>query len=227
MKNKTVVFDWNGTLFDDIAHTLRATNVILEHLGHKPVTLEHYREHCQIPLAHMYKAFGVDMDEMVRRKEEIHEMWISAYDSGAKKAALRPGVNSMLRELNERGNRTVILSNHTVENISGHVRRLDVHGHFEAILAYDHYGAAFTKNVKGERLKTYIEGRRIEHGVIVGDTEEEIDIARAHGLISVAVTGGVVSEQRLKQARPDFLIHDFGEIPAITGQVFGPKRRSA
>ena len=51
--------------------------------------------------------------------------------------------------------------------------------------------------------------------IIVGDSPEETRIARSLGLISVAITGGFVSEQRLCAAQPDFLIHSFSEMPAI------------
>jgi phosphoglycolate phosphatase len=226
-RDKAVIFDWNGTLLDDVTHTIHATNAVLEHLGHAPVTLDRYRKHCRVPIAHMYQDFGVDMDELTRHKTVIHDMWNGIYNTRTQMAGLRQGAQEALDSLKRQEQRVIILSNHTVENIAGHAQRFGIHEHFEAILAYESYGAAFLKQVKGERLKSYIEQHKINEGIVVGDTEEEVDIARAHGFTAVAIMDGVCSTERLKAAKPDFLIDDLRKIPAIADQVFGHKRRRA
>lgn len=226
-RHQAIVFDWNGTLLEDAHPCLHATNAVLKHLGHAAVTIEHYRKHCRVPIAHMYNDFGVGMDELARHKVIIHDMWNGIYNEQTESAGLRTGAREALDALKRQQRRTVILSNHTVANISGHMKRFGIRDHFEAILAYESYGAAFLKEVKGERLKTYIEKHKIEHGIVVGDTEEEIGIARAHGFVAVAVKDGVASTERLQAAKPDFLIDDLAEVPAIADEIFGKKRRQA
>ena len=51
--------------------------------------------------------------------------------------------------------------------------------------------------------------------MIVGDSVEEIEIAREQGLISVAITGGCASEDRLRGEKPDYLIHSLHELKPI------------
>ena len=51
--------------------------------------------------------------------------------------------------------------------------------------------------------------------MIVGDSVEEIHIARDQGLISVAITGGCVSERRLRAEDPDYVIHTLHELKPI------------
>ena len=51
--------------------------------------------------------------------------------------------------------------------------------------------------------------------MIVGDSIEEIHIAHEQDLISVAITGGCVSEERLRAGNPDYLIHSLHELKPI------------
>ncbi|SIK53613.1 Putative phosphatase [Mycobacteroides abscessus subsp. abscessus] len=54
-----------------------------------------------------------------------------------------------------------------------------------------------------------------QHTVIVGDTPEEIRIAQSLGLTSVAMTGGMASESRLRNAGADHVVHDHDELLAV------------
>ncbi len=51
--------------------------------------------------------------------------------------------------------------------------------------------------------------------VIVGDTLEEIEIAKNFGCYAVAITGGHNSTSRLKAMKPDFLLHNLSELKKI------------
>ena len=45
--------------------------------------------------------------------------------------------------------------------------------------------------------------------VVVGDTEQDVECARANGFHSVAVDSGWVSRERLEEAAPDAILPDF------------------
>ena len=40
---KMIIFDWNGTLIDDVWLNLNAINGVLEKRGIKPITTEYYK----------------------------------------------------------------------------------------------------------------------------------------------------------------------------------------
>lgn len=70
---------------------------------------------------------------------------------------------------------------------------------------------------KGERLHLYMRAYNLNPSstFIIGDMPVETDIARELGLISVAITGGFVSETRLRAAQPDYLIEDHHKLLPI------------
>ncbi|WP_409190475.1 HAD family hydrolase [Bradyrhizobium sp. RDM4] len=50
---------------------------------------------------------------------------------------------------------------------------------------------------------------------IIGDMAVETEIARNLGLISISITGGFVSELRLRAAHPDYTINNHHELLPI------------
>jgi phosphoglycolate phosphatase-like HAD superfamily hydrolase len=70
---------------------------------------------------------------------------------------------------------------------------------------------------KGKRLSIYMSEKHIDpkHGIIVGDSIEEIEIGRAEGMVTVAITGGGAAEQRLRAEKPDYVIHSLHELKPI------------
>jgi phosphoglycolate phosphatase-like HAD superfamily hydrolase len=62
-------------------------------------------------------------------------------------------------------------------------------------------------------------GRDPRHTALcVGDTPEDIEAGRAAGVRTVAVTYGMSDEREMRSARPDLIIHSFGEMQAWLGR---------
>ena len=51
---KNVLLDWSGTLADDLAAVLRATNLIFAEYGRDPLDLEEFRAHFRLPFSEFY-----------------------------------------------------------------------------------------------------------------------------------------------------------------------------
>lgn len=220
-----VVFDWNGTLLADSALCIRANNRTLDVLGMPHVTPAQLRAAYAVPLVHMYKAFGCDEGAVLAKHAEMFAAFSSVYEKDAVRLRARRGARETLKLLNKRGHKQTILSNYTVARIAPQAERLGLACYLDAILANEAGEAVYNKGGKGERLRRFVETHDIRRAIVVGDTPEEVEIARAYGYLGIAITGGVCSTARLRAAKPDFLIHNLGEIPAIAEKVFGSKAR--
>jgi phosphoglycolate phosphatase len=96
---------------------------------------------------------------------------------------------------------------------------------FADVLAYGARATQFRGGTKGDKLRHYIKENGLCGGeaLIVGDSTEEITIARDQGLVSAAITGGCVSEERLRAEKPDYLIHSLHELkPILEQRGFAP-----
>jgi phosphoglycolate phosphatase-like HAD superfamily hydrolase len=214
-----VFFDWNGTLLADSRACLAATNETLTRLRKPNVTMKTYREHAIVPLINMYKGFGCTDAEMT---DDIITEWMAVYKKHAAKAQLRKGARDALHSLNKLSCDKLIFSNYVVDEIAAAMRRLGISASFDAILANTSNHTPMKKSKIGH-IETYLAKRPGLRGLIVGDTVEEVRIARETGLVAVSITSGVCSSERLRAARPDYVIRSLAELPAIAATVFDDK----
>jgi phosphoglycolate phosphatase-like HAD superfamily hydrolase len=222
---KTIIFDWNGTLLADTQACIRATNKVLAMLDVPRISLAKYRKHYTMPLDRLYHAIGCDPKMLAAREHEVHPLWHATYDAGALR--LRRGAKPMLKSVRAAGHESIILSNYVTQKIDTQARKLGIRDHFREIIAFEARDSTFRRRGKGDRLKDYIRGKRVSGGIIVGDSEEEIEIGRALGLVTVAVLDGMCSAQRLRAMKPDFLVRNLNRIPAIAAKVFGTMGRTS
>jgi phosphoglycolate phosphatase len=62
---------------------------------------------------------------------------------------------------------------------------------------------------------------RCTEGVMVGDTQLDVECARHHGLTTVAVTYGWVSPERVLAAKPDYRVDDPRDLEDRLRQILG------
>jgi phosphoglycolate phosphatase-like HAD superfamily hydrolase len=51
--------------------------------------------------------------------------------------------------------------------------------------------------------------------IYVGDTPEDLEMARAVGMRAIAILGPFPTEKRLRAAKPEFLLERLGDLPAL------------
>lgn len=212
---RLIVFDWNGTLFDDLRHSHGAFNAVLARFGVPALDEAWYQEEYTVPFIQLYEAAGCDAKALLAREQEVHATFHAAYDEAAKTATLRTGAKELLHFLQDHKMPMVVLSNHTLHDIEFQGTRLGIRHYFDAILANEVNGTGYKIRGKDQRLKRYMAERDLAGGVIVGDSVEEIEIGRDFGLLSIAITGGMCSEARLRAAQPNHLVHSLHELQPI------------
>ncbi len=219
MKNKKfIVWDWNGTLFDDTHIVLDAFNALLARRGHRQIDIEELREKRTTPHnpRSFYQAIGLSAEEAEIFFQDIKRDFQHVYLPLAADADLRDGAVEILAALKKNSVPNVIVSNHLEHHIVELLAQYGLTDCFGAILAYAQ-DSHFTGLPKGERLKRYLQeqGFAPQNGLTIGDTTEEIETASELGLSSVALTGGIYAEHRLKAAKPDYVIHSLHDLLPI------------
>jgi phosphoglycolate phosphatase len=216
-QTKNIVFDWNSTLLDDMHAMHECMNIIMERVGRDPITMEFFRTHYEVPFEKLYSNFGFADSEIENLMNLDRDIFHRHYEPMADVAALRKGASEILDHARQNGLATLILSNHIEGPIRNQLQRLKIDHLFDAVLAYTSHAVQFRDMTKGERLRRFMDKRGMAacNTMIVGDSIEEIQIAHEQNLISVAITGGCTSEERLRAEKPDHVIHDLHELKPI------------
>ncbi len=202
---RLVTWDWNGTLLADTQALMDAGNHVIRTYGGTPVPRSVYAATFYFPAADFYCDHGCDRETLLAGfTETFHDF----YEERASRCRTRQGAREALSWLKERRVTSVILSNHMQDAIDTQLERLGLTEYFDQTLANTEFAAAASGNNKINRMRDYLErtGYEPSEAVIIGDSPEDIDIGKALGMGTIAITDGYFSTPRLAASNPDHTI---------------------
>ncbi|MDO8487103.1 MAG: HAD hydrolase-like protein [Candidatus Curtissbacteria bacterium] len=218
---KLVAFDWNGTILSDTVACLVGDDAALVALGYKPISLKKFQETFEVPLVNFYTKIGVNPKIPKAKLEKSETIFHETYEARAANSRTRAGTRSLLKWLKAHNIPSVIFSNHIRYQIIKHLKRLKIEEYFAEVIGNGQTNEIIFNRGKGEKLMDYLKAKKINPAeiLIVGDTVEEIEIARELGAIAVAITNGYNSTKRLKDKKPDYLLNDLRKIEGIIVKI--------
>lgn len=184
-----VVWDWNGTLFDDLEIVLEAVNGGVTTLGLPPITLDDYRDHYTRPVKVFYdRLFGrpVSEDEWTALDRRFHD----GYRALLSNATLTADAHAALEFVSASHAAQSLLSMFPHDELVPLVETLGIGGYFDRIDGL--------RGSPGDPKATYLESHLralISHedpaGVlVVGDTPDDAFAAEHVGARVVLYDNG-------------------------------------
>ena len=188
-----IVWDWNGTLLDDVAACVEAINRMIAVRGLRPLDETRYRDLFQFPVRNYYAELGFDLeredwDAMAR---EFH----AHYHDTAGSTRLRDGVTDVLQAFRDRGVAMSILSACEITILRNMLAARGIAHFFQHVRGLADLHAA-SKLELGRRLLADL-ALRPEQVLLIGDTTHDHDVAEALGCRCLLVAGGHQSAERL------------------------------
>lgn len=195
MKYKNVVWDWNGTLLDDVQVSVDTINRMLRKKRLDELTVEKYKAVFGFPVKEYYEGIGYDFNR--DDWEAISLDFVDTYAELSKDVVLTSGVNSVLARLKEFGVRQYVLSALQEDLLEEMLERFGIRDYFEGVCGSDNIYAD-GKVARGERmLQVYsIDPRET---LMVGDTLHDAEVAEALGFDIRLYAGGHNSAERLRE----------------------------
>jgi phosphoglycolate phosphatase-like HAD superfamily hydrolase len=195
MRAPHIVWDWNGTLFDDISAVVDASNAAFAELGLPPMSVEEYREWYRIPVIDCYAdRLGrmPSLDEWERMDAVFHQHYTAMRDSC--------GLTVGALELLTAGRSQSLLSMYGHEELVPLVRSFGIDGHFRRVDGRD--GTSGTTG-KGQYLVRHLAalGDVVDPSltVLIGDVPDDAAAAAEAGVRAVLYTGGAGSRRELSR----------------------------
>ncbi|KOX34768.1 MULTISPECIES: HAD family hydrolase [unclassified Streptomyces] len=194
---KHLVWDWNGTLLDDIDAIIGATNAAFAELGLAPLTLERYRELYMVPVPKFYERL---MGRLPTDAEWtlMDGVFHRHYWERAESCGLTLGAAELLAARQASGFTQSLLSLAPHADLVPLVRR---HGIAERFLRMDGRTDTSTDGKSGHMVRhlAALEGILPERVVVIGDAADDA-LAAAHvGAKAVLYTGGSHSRASLER----------------------------
>ena len=201
---RNVIFDWSGTLVDDLPAVLKATNFVLSQAQRPELTLEQFRAEFCLPFTRFYDQY-VPHIPLPQLEVWFHSSFREAQDSVVE----LPHAREFLEFCRVRGLRTFLLS--TVHK-----------DHFAVQAATTGFGKYLDRPYLG-----VVDKRKMIHAILeenqlaaaetvfIGDMQHDIDTAKHGGIHSVAVLTGYNGLQQLRASEPDLIVEHLRELRVI------------
>jgi len=200
---KNVIFDWSGTLSNDLRPVYEAAMYVFRDCGVREISFEEFRREIDYPYLLFYHKY---IPELTR--ERADKIFTSAiHDVG--EPAPYPGAAEVLATLHARGTEMVVLSGVPPRKILLEVQSYGFKHYFREV-----NGGVYDKT---EVIHQVLErnGFAAAHTVYLGDMLHDVEAARLAGVRSAVSTWGYHPMARLKAASPDHFLEDLMELPNL------------
>jgi phosphoglycolate phosphatase len=201
---RNLIFDWSGTLVDDLGPVLEATNAVLAAKGMAALDREDFRRKFRLPYREFYEEIlpGIAL-------EELEALFRPAFDSALTPVAILPHAREKLDWCAALGIRTFVLTSMDAAAFDRQLADFGLRGHFEAT-----YSGVLDKR---EMIHRILAEHRLDPSetAFVGDMVHDVETARHGGISSIAVLTGYTHAETLAAVRPDLTVPDLGVLRAL------------
>lgn len=192
-----IVWDWNGTLLDDLTQVVSAVNTTLEAIGEAPITAREYGAHYQRPVRRFYESLlarAVPDDEW----RQIDEVFHVAYRALLGEIRLAPDATAALEAIAGTGHTQSLLSMLWHDDLTDMVERFGV-GHYMNRVEGLRGERGARKQTFLERHLAALDGRPVPSEVLmIGDALDDVEAATAVGTGCVLYDQGTFPADRIR-----------------------------
>ena len=210
---KTIIWDWNGTLLDDVDYIIVCINRLLAPRNIPLMDRETYRRIFRFPVQDYYRDLGFDFSR--ESFEDLSVEFIAHYYRDLHIPRLHVGALKLLRDLRSAGIKQHILSAMEAEPLLDNLRQngvLDLMTHVQGL----NHIRATSKVEEGRLLLEHI-GFPVKEILFIGDTTHDIEVAQALGLNILVLSHGHQAPEQFK----DYPIDPLPGIEALRACLRG------
>lgn len=186
-----VIWDFNGTIIDDVDIGLNALNTLLTKYGYKEIhDKDYYRSIFGFPIKDYYSRAGFDFS--VIDYETLAPMWVSEYLAHETEAPIIVGVLDAMARLKAAGVRQYLVSATEINMLRSQLEYRGLLNMFDGIFGLDNIHASSKRDVAYDVVKS-LEGE----SVMLGDTTHDAECAVFAGADVILVAAGHQSFEKL------------------------------
>lgn len=200
---KNIIFDWSGTLMDNTNEFYKVVSYMFAKLGREMISFEQFRREFNIPYMNFYNKYFPSLT--IEREKELYNEGCSL----RKPTSCFLGVKETLEHLHHKNVKLLILSSDPYSRLISEVKNHGLSNLFiEIVTDIDEKD----KGLKKLMIKHNFNPKETVH---VGDTSGDVEAGKVNGMKTVAITWGIQTRDKLKEAQPDFLIDDVLELKSL------------
>ena len=193
-KYKHIIWDWNGTLLNDVDCCIKIANELLEKHPGDAMSKDSYREVFGFPIKNYYQQVGFDFQ--IESFESLCEQFISAYKKALTQCKLHQGAQAVVQQIQKYNISQSVLSAAEDQLLRSMVHRFELSPYFEKLSGLADNQAS-SKLENGHKLVQELNLSRGEY-LLIGDTQHDLEVAQIIGADCLLVANGHQSVTKLK-----------------------------
>ena len=207
---KTIIWDWNGTLLNDLDLSLESVNVLLKERDLPRLSVERYKDIFGFPVVDYYVKAGFDFEK--EPFEVPAKQYVKLYASGAPELELFHDVVDTLTFFKENNYQQIVLSAMKDDNLKLMIDNAGISHFFDGIFGIkDNY--AREKVSLGKHVVENL-GLNPSECIMIGDTLHDAEVAEECGFDCILCCRGHVSKERLETKKTK-IIESLSELKQI------------
>lgn len=201
---RNIIFDWSGTLVNDLPAVLEATNHVFRQAGVPEISLETFRAEFELPFKRFYDRHVPDL-----AIEQLEKWFHTRFNEVQSSVEELPHSRTFLEYCRTEKIRTFVLSTIHPEHFKEQTRK----NGFDQYLEHPYLGIWD----KRTRIKEIIAEHALapKETLFIGDMQHDVDTAKHGGVWSCAVLTGFNRLGQLRESRPDLIVEHLGELQGL------------
>lgn len=191
----TIIWDWNGTLLNDLDICVDAINILLKERSLPLLSKEKYLEIFDFPVIDYYKRIGFDFNN--EPFDIPAKQYIDHYVSKLGECSLQENVTEVLSFFRNKGYTQLVLSAAEHQKLVDSISLFGILEYFDAISGLDNDFAASKTELGIEMLRS--RGISPTRVCLIGDTTHDFEVALALGCKCVLIPDGHQNKKRLSE----------------------------
>ena len=189
-----IIWDFNGTLYDDLEVCLDCLNAMLERRGMRTLTVKEYQRVFGFPIKNYYERVGFDFTKE-SYENGIAPEWFNEYITRSVKCKTNSGVEKMLKLAKEKGISQIVLSVSDEKMLKKQLKGLGIEQYFDDVRGIDNIHGGGKVEIALDWRKKHKNGKIL----FIGDTEHDFEVAKAIDADCVLVTFGHKDRESLEK----------------------------
>ncbi|RDS82609.1 HAD family hydrolase [Dyella psychrodurans] len=181
-----IVFDWNGTLIDDVDLAVRAVNRCCNLYGLNAISRDEYRSKFRFPIRDFYRDLGFQVEN--RLFDDVIKNYLSVFDRNVFQCALYEGTVALLEKLLDEGKILSILSASHQSILTETVGTKGLERYFTYVVGLGDNHARGKLGIARELQDR--SGVATHRTLYIGDTNHDAEVATSMGWSFLMVRSG-------------------------------------
>ena len=204
-----LIWDWNGTLFDDVKLCSDIMNMLLTQESLPNISVQKYKSIFTFPVVDYYKLAGHKFEK--KSFEVLGKQFIDEYELRKNNCPLFPGVIDILTELRSKNINQYLLSAYEQNSLNKILEYFGIKNFFNQIVGLDNIYAGGKSHLAHNLASKIRSNGSAGKILLIGDTIHDYEVAKEINSKCILISHGHQDDERLLKLNVP-VVKDFNEL---------------